>query len=337
MKASFRNIFVFSIFLTASIAFANDDNFGDSVPNMNERLRRMESDLQIMQKQFYRSSTSSDIGAKSRASGLDVDGANIESRVMFIEEQMRELNGKLEENQFLVKQLGERLDILSNDIEYRLGQKKTVEAAQEKIHPAENKEMSISEAAKSTKSAPIAADKDGKTEYAKERPLNEQIKTTNSSADSLPKSSSIKAEAIDGGEEEKPAKPAEDPKKVTYDKALFYIQKSQLAEAERLLEDFIAKYPDDPLTSNAYFWYGEIFYTKKSYEKSAIQYLKGYKKFPKGNKASESLLKLAMSLSNLKKAKESCSTLDKLYDRFPDMSASIRTKADREYKRAGCK
>jgi TolA-binding protein len=72
-------------------------------------------------------------------------------------------------------------------------------------------------------------------------------------------------------------------------------------------------------------------------DKAAINYLKGYKQFPKGAKASDSLLKLALTLGELKKKTEACSMLSRLETEFPNRPAtSIKRTKDAKVK-FGCK
>ncbi|MCC8417225.1 MAG: tol-pal system protein YbgF [Rickettsia endosymbiont of Bryobia graminum] len=121
-----------------------------------------------------------------------------------------------------------------------------------------------------------------------------------------------------------------------YDLALASLKDKNLSDAEEKFAEFLKKYPNSPLVSNAYFWYGDIFYQNKMFDKAAINYLKGYKQSPKGDKASDSLLKSALSLGELKKNKEACSILSKLETEFPNRaSASKKRAADAEIK-YGC-
>lgn len=105
--------------------------------------------------------------------------------------------------------------------------------------------------------------------------------------------------------------------KVAYDSALAALKEGRFDSAEQQFHDFIQKYPSSRLQSNATFWYGETFYRRGAFSKAAINYLQSYKKYPKGSKASDSLLKLAYSLASLNKHKEACSMLEKLELEFP--------------------
>ena len=73
------------------------------------------------------------------------------------------------------------------------------------------------------------------------------------------------------------------------------------------------------------------------FDKAAINYLKGYKQSPKGIKASDSLLKLALSLGELKKGQEACSILDKLEAEFPNRPATSIKRAKEARIKFACK
>lgn len=125
--------------------------------------------------------------------------------------------------------------------------------------------------------------------------------------------------------------------KKIYNLALAALKDSKFEAAEEKFNDFIKKYPKSSLQSNAYFWYGETFFRRKKFDKAAVNYLKGYKQFPKGAKAADSLLKLALSLGELKKKQEACNMIAKLEADFPSRPAiSIKRAKDAKIK-FGCK
>ena len=119
-----------------------------------------------------------------------------------------------------------------------------------------------------------------------------------------------------------------DPIKQEYENAFGLLRQAKFSEAETNLKTFISTHEEHSLTSNAYYWLGETYYVQKSYEQAAVQFLRGYKKFPKGNKATDSLLKLSMSLGNLEKNTEACTSLNKLSSEFPNASNAIKQRAE---------
>ena len=116
----------------------------------------------------------------------------------------------------------------------------------------------------------------------------------------------------------------------------------KLNEAEEKFKNFIAKYKDSTLIPNAHFWYGEIFFQRKDYNKAAVQYLKSYKiskekNITKNNKSPDALLKLAVSLIELRKNKDACGILDKLTQEFPKRTEEIIKKEREIRNKLGCK
>lgn len=124
--------------------------------------------------------------------------------------------------------------------------------------------------------------------------------------------------------------------KKNYDAALLALKDSKYEDAEEKFASFILQYPKSSMLSNAYFWHGETYFRRNNFEKAAISYLKGYKQFPKAAKASDSLLKLALSLGAMKKTKEACSMLSKLDAEFKDRPANSIKRASDAKNKYGC-
>ncbi|MDF2964929.1 MAG: hypothetical protein K0Q51_317 [Rickettsiaceae bacterium] len=128
-----------------------------------------------------------------------------------------------------------------------------------------------------------------------------------------------------------------DQERIDYDKALSDLKDNKFQEAESKFDLFIKNYPSSKLLGNAYFWYGETFFRRNYFEKAALYYLKGYKANPRSSKASDSLLKLALSLGEINKVKEACSTLAKLEKEFPSRPDSSKKRARDAKAKFGCK
>ena len=67
-----------------------------------------------------------------------------------------------------------------------------------------------------------------------------------------------------------------------------------------------------------------------------IFFLNGYRKFPRGIKASDSLLKLALSLDHLDKSKEACKVVEKLQKEFKERSISSMQKEKEIIEKYNC-
>jgi tol-pal system protein YbgF len=124
--------------------------------------------------------------------------------------------------------------------------------------------------------------------------------------------------------------------KYEYNQAFAMLRQAKYSQAAEAFHNFITKYPQHNLLSNAYYWLGETFYVQKDYEQASVAFLQGYQTNVTSSKAPDNLLKLAISLGALNKKNESCATFKKLEKEFPNAPKAIRKKADKESDRIGC-
>jgi len=107
--------------------------------------------------------------------------------------------------------------------------------------------------------------------------------------------------------------------------------------AKPALKAFVLKHPGTSMAGEAYFWLGEMAWSEHDYNNAAINYLKGYTEAPKGEKASENILKMALTLKELGKKDEACKYIDRFSREFPDAHRDLRNKANTAKIELGCK
>jgi tol-pal system protein YbgF len=272
--------------------------FGD---NSQDRIDRLEKDLNMLQQQVYKggASSSSGGGMFSKKESKGGGTSSVEVQLTDLEEQIRSLKGKLEENEFTVNNIAKKLDKIIADMDFR------ITAMEKKLNEGGGKPTDLG--AITPPVAPHSDSEDKKAEPA--------------------------AKAEEGGESEPVISGTAQEQ---YDEALKFLRKSEYDKAESALKAFIAGNKDSDLLSNAYYWLGESYYARENYESAAVNFLKGYQGWQKGNKAADNLVKLAMSLDKLKKKKEACTTFDKVLKEFPDAEASVKDKVATEKKRLSC-
>ncbi len=121
-----------------------------------------------------------------------------------------------------------------------------------------------------------------------------------------------------------------------YEAAFSQLKNGNYAAAQSGFNQFIKAYPEHPLGPNAIYWMGETYYAQKKYDQSARIFAESFKKYPKGPKAADSLLKLGLSLGGGGKTQDACVTLKQVKKQFPTGEGSVLRRTEQELKRLGC-
>lgn len=117
-----------------------------------------------------------------------------------------------------------------------------------------------------------------------------------------------------------------------FDLGVGYVQRRDYGQAEATFRDFLREHPGDPKASEARYWLGESLYQRKKYTDAADSFLTNFKEAPNSAKAPESMLKLGMSLNGMGKKEEACATIAEAGRKY----ARIKAQSDRELKRISC-
>lgn len=108
------------------------------------------------------------------------------------------------------------------------------------------------------------------------------------------------------------------------------------ALAEQVFASYVATHPDGARAADAMFWLGEAQYSQGRYQESAKTFLDAHKTYPQADKGADTLLKLGMSLAKLDNRDTACATLREVLIRYPGASAAVRSKVSEEQQRASC-
>jgi tol-pal system protein YbgF len=278
--------------------------------------------------------------------------ARTDIRLGGLEDDVRTLTGRLEQLGYDIRQLSDRMDKATSDLEFRL--RRLEEQAGIATAPASgasaNKEPSLRQPAPVLGGAPprndgkpvgeptgaqsaarAGAGPEGGPSVLATVPRSEREAGVGELRRTVPESvpESSQAHGADGGLPE--GTPQEQ-----YAYAFGLLQASQYDQAEQALKSFLLRNPDDPLSDNARYWLGETYYVRGQYPEAAQQFVEAYEKNRSGPKSADVLLKLGMSLSQLGKREEACATFRELSRTQPDAPEAVRTKVAKEAQRTGC-
>ncbi|MER0236804.1 tol-pal system protein YbgF [Fulvimarina sp. MAC8] len=121
-----------------------------------------------------------------------------------------------------------------------------------------------------------------------------------------------------------------------YNEAYDQLLAGDYANAEQSFRQYVQTYPDAPDAADAQYWLGESLYQQQLYADAAEVFLNGQKDNPEADKAPDMMLKLGMSLAALGNDETACITYREVGDRYPQMSDSVRRKLGEEQKNAQC-
>lgn len=320
-----------------------------------DRLDRLERDLTMLQRQVYRGG-----GAPAGAdNNIAVDS---QIRMDRLEAQMRELTGRVEDETNEVQQLRQRLEQINSDLDVRFSQGQgdaQGTGAPPALHPRAGDAIA-------PRSPPPRASSASLTSYGSGMPPGSLVPpppdTPTSSGTLTPPGTPLgtppgtpprtppgtppgptqltprPANVAAGGDLRPPGVGGLPTGSASdqYNSAFGLLKQADYPAAETALRTFVQQHPDDRLAGNAQYWLGESYYARGKYPEAAGAFAEGYKRYPKGAKAADDLLKLGMSLARANQKQNACVSLVQLDHDFPHAGSAVKERAAAEKKRLGC-
>ena len=225
--------------------------------------------------------------------------ADIAVKIGEFDEKLRRLSGQVDEANYKIRQLENKIELINKDVDVRI---KMIEGK-----PVSGNGGAVSASAAEKFKAPVAVG-------APQAVTGDSI----AKGDDL---APVKTKAI----------------QQIYDEGLEAVKISDYAVAEQRFNEILKKAPDDKLAGNAQYWLGEVFYGQKNYQKAAVAFAKVIEKYKDGPKGPDSLLKLGMSMQNLKKNTEACQAFKSMKTEFPKAEKAVLDRAANDIKQLGFK
>ncbi len=299
-----------------------------------DTLSRLERQLQALERTVYRGAPAPADRTEAlagRESSSRAAVANLQLTTSELEEQLRRLTGQVEQLDFQVRQINQRLDRLVADIDFRLRN------LEQGMATAETPPGSTQPIPPSAPRAPGAVTVEPAENAGAPRVIGTLTESQLRAAGVNPGSDAQTAST--GAPAEEPTSPSTLPPgnpRQQYDYAYKFLLQRDFAGAEAALSAFVSTNPEDTLAGNAQYWLGETFYVRGDYTTAARAFAEGFQRYPDSTKAPDNLLKLGMSLAKLEQTDDACITLKKLRIEYPDAPTSIVQRADREIGRLQC-
>lgn len=297
------------------------------------------------------------LSAKERAGDRNVILAQaMDPRVGQLEEQIRALNGRIEEMSYQLLQMQEQLRKTQEDNEYRFQDlesgkggasgksgalEKPVDGGTADRQTAANKVPAGDAAGTDTLATAgggaqpqelgsIKFDENGNPIGAEANPDLDNRSAALGGNDALP--------GVDGGlpQASQSSTASLDNPEDLYQTAYGHVLTGDYQLAEREFRDYLDIFPSSEKAADANFWLGEAQYSQGNFSDAAKTFLNAHQTFGKSKKAPEMLLKLGMSLAALDNRETACATLREVNKRYPDASKAVKSKVSSEQNRLSC-
>ena len=121
-----------------------------------------------------------------------------------------------------------------------------------------------------------------------------------------------------------------------YQAAYSHVLAGDYKLAEQGFQQYIQGFPKGAKAADANFWLGEAQYSQGKFTDSAKTFLNAHQTYGKSPRAPEMLLKLGMSLAALDNTETACATLREVPKRYPTASKTVLGKVTSEEKRLSC-
>lgn len=280
------------------------------------RLNRMENEIQTLNRAVYRGEIPENVTPFSGPTPMPAQGGisaaqagNMEVRLQQMEQELRALTGRVEEQGFVLREMQMKIEALENR-----------PTPQVQV-PSQNRQQIplAQDPALQSRSSDITYTAPGGFVPENMAPSQPNVQ---SPPPVLQRQGTLAPNGLD---------PA-----ALYEMSYTTLKNGDFDTAEKSFQSFLDQFPNHTLTPNATYWLAETFYVRNEYEKAAKIFASSYQKFPNSSKSPDSLLKLGLSLKGMGSKNEACLAFKQLLSEFPGGNALVLDRGQREINALSC-
>lgn len=267
-------------------------------------------------------------------------------RVIQLEEQIRQLNGLVEELNFQVLQMQDQLRRMQEDYEFRFQQiEGSGDGVSEKRGDAGGTETLPGAGATADAAGPAARgeppralgqitfDAQGNPVVTPPAPAEGGVEVQQGALPGVPTGPALPPDTDDT---QVAALPSTDSPDELYRNAYEFLLSGDYKTAEAGFRQHVERFPQDARAADAQFWLGEAMLAQGHNREAAQIFLAASRSFPQAKKAPEMMLKLGVSLAGMQQKDVACATLAEVARRYPDASAQVKGRVKEEQRKAAC-
>lgn len=284
---------------------------------------------------------------------LNVQSSEV-GRIGQLEEQIRSLNGRIEEMSYQLLQMQEQIRKFQEDNEFRFQdlengksgstKKSQLETPRTNDQAAVTPPVTDGQANATDPNAGLGSDTASRTNPgAPSSTLGQIVFDENGNpvaANQDTSSLETTLPGVDQGINQTPdtqqQTAALDNPGDLYQSAYGHVLTGDYSQAENEFRSYLEAFPQGEKAADASFWMGEAQYSQGKFNDSAKTFLNAHQTYGKSPKAPEMLLKLGMSLAALDNKDTACATLREVGKRYPKASPAVKAKVTSEQSRLAC-
>lgn len=261
--------------------------------------------------------------------------AQTETRIIMLEEQVRQLTGKIEELNFQLLQIQEQMRRTQEDNDLRF------QELEEKRSDAGSGDSTFAR----RQDDPVADEINRKhSRVLGEPPRNLGTLTLDNEGNVVGGELSDPDNLLGGNnsgevprdETAVAALPSSAEAGELYQNAYEFILSGDYGTAEASFRDHIERFPDDPQTADARYWLGEALLGQNRNREAAETFLSASQNYPTSKKAPDMMLKLGVALVSLDQKQVACATFREAESRYQNVSPAFKQRLTREMQAASC-
>ncbi len=235
-----------------------------------------------------------------QSSGGQSNVADLVIQIQQLQQQIAQLQGTIEEQNFQINELKERQKVLYVDMDSRLAELEKNKLANSSNN---NNELVVDSAIvdNGASSQPVTI-----AEPVVRESVNAELTTSTMNQGNINATSKASDPAI----------------QQQYQAAFNELKAGRFNESARLFEDFIQQHPNHELTDNSYYWLGESYYVTRNYPLALAAFQNLESQFPLSSKLADSLLKIGYTYHELEDYQQAEQALNKVVNSFPNQSVS---------------
>lgn len=283
----------------------------------------------------------------------------VDPRIVRLEEQIRDLNGLVEELNFQILQMQDQIRRMREDNEFRFQQLEQGRSGVGTTGTEDNRTQAAPPAAESgdvtalppadgssaERAAPprdfgtIVFDADGNVRSATGEIIPQTLPPTGDVQPStLPGVSTPGVPAPAAGQDDTTvaALPETGSPDELYRNSYEFILAGDYAMAEGGFRELIEQYPQSDMAPEAHFWLGEALLAQQRPREAAEVFLSASRDYPDSRRAPETLYKLGVSLVELDQRDVACATFAEVSRRYPNAPATLMDKVEQQQASASC-